>query len=69
MTVDRPTPSVTPEAAAWLARELAFLDDVERRNRRRSGLSRRARAAAIALAAAALCGGAWMLLHSRALRG
>jgi hypothetical protein len=69
MTVDRHTPPVTPEAEAWLARELEFLRDVERRIRRRAELSRRARTAAIVLATAALCGGAWVLLHSRALRG
>ncbi|HEY3866947.1 MAG TPA: hypothetical protein VGM10_01280 [Actinocrinis sp.] len=58
-----------PETEAWLARELAFLQDAERRMLRRAEFSRRARTAALVLAAAALCGGAWALLNSRALRG
>jgi hypothetical protein len=69
MTEDRHTQPMPPETEAWLARELAFLQDAERWMLRRAEFSRRARTAALVLAAAALCGGAWVLLNSRALRG
>jgi hypothetical protein len=48
------------DVEVWLARELAFLDGVERRIRRRTALARRSLWIAVSLLAAAIGASVWI---------
>ncbi|MGH6656502.1 MAG: hypothetical protein ACRDVE_15010 [Actinocrinis sp.] len=52
------------DVEAWLAQELSFLYDVERRVQRRAALVRRSRWLVSALLAAGVCASIWVLVGS-----